>query len=145
VAYWDTSALLKLYVAEPDSTYFLELAVDLDEPIVSSAMAATEVLCVLYRKELGRALKPGGAERTYLQFRSDVDAGRVVMIPYGRDVEAEVEKLVEVVFARSPALLLRSLDAVHVGSALSSRSRSVVATDDRLRKVAVTAGLDVLP
>jgi uncharacterized protein with PIN domain len=65
VAYWDTSALVKLYVTEPDSSYFIQLIAKTDEPIISSAVAITEALCVFYRKEHALALKSGGARRIY--------------------------------------------------------------------------------
>jgi predicted nucleic acid-binding protein len=51
VAYWDTSALVKLYVTEADSSYFFQLISKTDEPIISSAVATAEALCVFYRKE----------------------------------------------------------------------------------------------
>jgi uncharacterized protein with PIN domain len=50
VNYWDTSALFKIYVPEDDSGYFVDLVVSSDQPIVSSAIAAAEMLCALYRK-----------------------------------------------------------------------------------------------
>ena len=49
--YWDTSALLKLYVAEPDSAYFLRLAEESEEPICSSAIVMTEALAAFHRKQ----------------------------------------------------------------------------------------------
>jgi len=51
VSYWDTSALVELYIAEADSPYFLQLIAGGDEPIVSPAIVTAEILCVLYRKE----------------------------------------------------------------------------------------------
>jgi predicted nucleic acid-binding protein len=145
VTYWDTSALVKLYIAETDSPYFLRLIAEGDEPIVCSAIATTEVLCVLYRKERARALRAGGARRIYAKFDQDVRSGRILTVPYGQDVEAQAEKLVKLVFARPRPILIRSLDVIHVSTALSSRSRDLVATDTRLREVAILAGLSVLP
>jgi predicted nucleic acid-binding protein len=75
MSYWDTSALVKLYVAEVDSPYFLQLLGNTDEPIVTSAIVTTEVLCVLYRKEQARGLKPGGAKTIYQKFKSSIGAG----------------------------------------------------------------------
>ena len=89
MVYWDTSALLKLYVSEADSPYFLRLVVGSGESIISSSIASAEVLCVLYRKERARALKPGGARRVFGRFLADIHAGRILTIPFGRDVEIE--------------------------------------------------------
>ena len=145
MAYWDTSALVKLYVAEADSPYFLQLIAKSDEPVVSYAIAAAEVLCVLYRKEHARALKRGAARRLYRKFQTDVNAGRILTIPFGRDVEVEAEKLVRLVFAQPKPLLIRSLDLIHVSTALSSKATRLVATDARLREAATLAGLNLLP
>jgi hypothetical protein len=49
--YWNTSAPIKLYVAEVDSPYFPQLLGNSDEPNISLAIVATEGLCVRYRKE----------------------------------------------------------------------------------------------
>ncbi len=145
MSYWDTSALVKLYVAEVDSPYFLQLLGNTDEPIVSSAIVATEVLCVLYRKEQARALKPGGAKPIYQKFKSDVKAGRILTIPYSQDVEAEAEKLVRREYRLSQPVLMRSLDVIHISTALSSKITELVATDARLREIARLVGLHLIP
>ena len=54
--YWDTSALLKLYVAEDDSGYFIGLIAKIDQAIVCSAISAIEILSALYRKGRNREL-----------------------------------------------------------------------------------------
>lgn len=145
MAYWDTSALVKLYVAEADSPYFLELIASTGESVISSAIATAEVLCVFYRKEHARALKPGAAKRLYRKVLADINAGRILTIPFGRDVEVEAEKLVRLVFAQTQPLLLRSLDLIHLSTALSAGATRFVATDARLRDAAMLAGLKLLP
>jgi len=145
MAYWDTSALLKLYVAEADSPYFLGLAARTAEPVISAAIATAEVLCVLHRKEYSRSLKPGTAKRVYRKFVSDQNAGRVLMIPFGRDVELEAERIVRLAYAQPQAILVRSLDLIHVSTALSAGATRFVATDARLRSAAALAGLRLLP
>lgn len=134
--------MVKLYVAEADSPYFLQLIIDTDEPIVSSAPATTEVLCVLYRKEQARALKPGAAKHVFHKFVTDVRSGRILTIPYGRDVEVEAEKLVSLIFPQPRPVLARSLDVIHISTALSTKAKSLAATDARLREV---AGLSLIP
>ena len=145
MAYWDTSAIVKLYVAEDDSPDFLRLVVGMDEPILSSAITTTEVLCTLRRKEYSGALKRGGARAIFRRFSADVDAGRILTIPYGPDIEAEAEKLVRLAFAQPRPVMVRSLDVIHVSTALSSKAKLVIATDVRLREAAALAHLRVLP
>jgi len=145
VDYWDTSALLKLYIREPDSPYFLELVGGSEEPIVSCNIAEVEVLCALYRKEQAGDLKPGSGDILFEQFLSDISAGRIVSLPYGTDTIKEVRRLVKTVHNEKRPHLIRSLDAIHLASALLSRAKSLVTTDERLRDGAKRFGLEVLP
>jgi predicted nucleic acid-binding protein len=145
MAYWDTSALAKLYVAEADSPYFLRLIAKSDEAVVSSVIAAAEMLCVLYRKEHAQALKLGAAKHVYRKFQADVNAGRILTVPFGHDAEGEAEKLARLGFAQPKPVLTRSLDLIHVSTALSAKATIFVAADVRLREAADLAGLNLLP
>jgi predicted nucleic acid-binding protein len=145
VNYWDTSALLKLYLPEDDSGYFLDSVVTSDQPLVSSAIAAVEMLCAVYRKECIGDLKRGGALATYQRFLGDSREGRIVLVPYGEQVFTAAEEIVRLAFRRARPIMVRSLDAVHVASALTARARVMVATDTRLRQVAAMAKLKLAP
>lgn len=143
--YWDTSALLKLYVSEPDSAYFLELISRTDEPLATSDIASAEVLCALFRKESARDLKPGGASTVFRRFRADSRAGRIVLIPFGPDVFQQVERVARLAFERRPPIPVRSLDLIHLASAAAMKATTLVATDQRLRALARLAALNLLP
>lgn len=145
MTYWDTSALLKLYVAERDSAYFLGLIAETEHQICSSAMAITEALCALYGKEQRGELKRGAASGILRELIADTEAGRIVAIPYGRDIVSQAEKVVKLAAERTRPVMIRSLDAVHVASALASKAEAMVATDARLRDVAALAGLKLMP
>jgi predicted nucleic acid-binding protein len=86
---WDTSALLELYVPEPDSPTFVERIGLIGTALLTADVAAVELLC--------------------------------------------------------PPVLIRSLDALHVATALSAKVGMVVATDVRLRRAATLAGLETAP
>ena len=143
--YWDTSALLKLYLPEDDSGYFLDSVVTSDQPLVSSAIAAVEMLCALYRKESVGELKRGGALAAHQRFLGDCRAGRIVLLPCGEQVFTAAEEVVRLAFRRARPVMVRSLDAIHVASALTARARVMVATDTRLRLVAAMAKLKLMP
>ncbi|MBZ5576682.1 MAG: type II toxin-antitoxin system VapC family toxin [Acidobacteriia bacterium] len=143
--YWDTSALLKLYVPEEDSGAFLDLIAASDEPIATSAIATAEVLCAVNRKERAGDLKRGGAAAAFRRFVADCDQGRIVPIPYGTQVLEVAQAVMRVALHRSRPLFLRSLDLIHVASALTIHAGSVVATDARLREVAALVKLRLLP
>jgi predicted nucleic acid-binding protein len=145
VWYWDTSALLKLYLPEHDSAYFLGLIETAAQPVFSSAIAATEVACALLRKEHSAGLKPGGAGVLLRRFRADCHAGRLVLVPYGADVAAETERLAKTAFAQCPPVVIRSLDVIHLASASIMKATAVVATDNQLRDLAQVLGIPVLP
>lgn len=144
MTYWDASAILKLYVTESDSQHFLELAETSEKPLISSAIAATEILCTLYRKEYAGELK-SGANAAFHKFNADCEVGRISLLPYSGEVATTAEKLVSVAFERSRPNMIRTLDVIHLASAVASKADALVATDVRLRELAALAGLEVLP
>lgn len=143
--YWDTSALLKLYVPEPDSAYFLDLISTSDEPVVTSAIAAAEVLCALFRKESATDLRPDGARALFRRFRADSQAGRILLVPHGVDLLQEMEKLARLAFEMRSPILIRSLDLIHLASAALSRATALVATVQRVRNLGALLGMELLP
>ena len=145
MVYWDTSALLKLYVPEPDSACFLNLIAKSSEPVATSAIASAEVLCAVYRKEAAGDLKVGGARLSFRRFLADCKAGRIVQIPYGDDVTTAAEDIVQLALLRPKPIMIRALDAIHVASAMVMRATVVVTTDARMREVALLTKLQALP
>ena len=64
-------------------------------------------------------------------------------MPYSRDVVVEAQKLLGVL--SNARILIRSLDMIHVASAISAKATSIAATDLRLRQVAASAKIKLLP
>jgi predicted nucleic acid-binding protein len=125
VAYVDTSAFVKLIVAEPES-----------EALAARLRRWPEHACsALLRTETLRALRRSGNGRLLGQARRLM--GAVTLL--GLD-----EPLLDRAGELNPAEL-RSLDAIHLAAALSiGPDLAVVVTyDDRLRDAALAAGLDV--
>jgi predicted nucleic acid-binding protein len=145
VDYWDTSALLKLYCHEPDSTWFLDFVRRSNQPATSSAIAATELACALCRKEREGDLKRGGATALLRQFQEDCAAGRVLLMPCGFDVIAETQRLLALASRNPDAVLIRSLDLIHLASASLGRATVVLATDKRLCSLAMKLGFELRP
>ena len=144
MTYWDTSALLKPDVAGPDSAYVATVAAQ-EDSLATSTIATSEMLCALYRKENTGGLKSGGAHSTLRRFQRDVDDGRIIAIPYGSDIVTEVEKVVQSALNRRRPAWVRTLDAIHIASALVGGAKMFVATDERLRKVAALVKLKLIP
>jgi predicted nucleic acid-binding protein len=145
VIYWDSSALIKLYVSEPDSGYFLNLAQTQTAQIGSSSILGVEVLCTLWRKEETGDLKHGAASAAYQELSRDITSGLVLLVPFGPTIVAGVERLVTTTRRAKPRHVLRSLDLIHLASALEAQAEVLVATDARLREISTRAGLKVLP
>jgi predicted nucleic acid-binding protein len=121
--YLDTSALVKLIAEERESDDLLDFVGD--EEIVSSLLARTELVRAVARKHerLIEAAEALLSDLSYVAVNRVVTGAAAWIQPWS----------------------LRSLDAIHVSSAVRMRAglRAVVTYDDRMIDVARSAGLDV--
>jgi predicted nucleic acid-binding protein len=124
LTYIDSSAIVKLAVAEPESQP-LRRYLARRQPLVTSAMARTEV---------ARALMPSGPEAVA---RGQQVLRRLQLVRVNDRVLSEAG-------AMEPAEL-RSLDAIHLASARQLRStvRQIVTYDERMAGAATAAGWSV--
>jgi predicted nucleic acid-binding protein len=143
--YWDTSTLLKLYLAEQDSAYFINLVATSKTPILTSEITRTELTATLYRKESIGELAKAKANQHVEEFAEDIEAGQIVIVPVNEDVTLRAEQVVKKGYTAPKPIMIRALDVLHVASALASKASVLVATDTRLRDVALMMGLKVLP
>jgi len=125
VTYLDSSAIVKLVVAEPESRK-LRRYLSRRRPLVSSALARTEV---------GRALMPSGPEAVS---RGQEVLRRIELLRLNDRVLSEAGRI-------EPAEL-RSLDAIHLASAqqLGPSLKQIVTYDERMAAAAATAGWSVV-
>lgn len=123
--YLDTSAILKLIVHEPESAGLLAFLAVEDER-ASSALASVEVTRALRRME---------ASRRVLQRAMEV-LERISLIRMDEVILEEAAAL--------EAAQLRSLDAIHLASALAlgDELSAVVTYDRRLAEGAISCGLE---
>jgi predicted nucleic acid-binding protein len=142
--YWDTSALLKLYVDESDSSAYWELLLASKRCVYTSTLARAETLCALVRKHHCGDLDSSGVGALLKRFRDDIGGGRIVLVGVSEEVHSAVERLAAIL-GHGPIPMLRTLDMIHLGSAVASRSKEIVVADHRLRLAAASAGLRVLP
>lgn len=120
--YLDSSAIVKLAIAEPESAA-LRTYLRRRRPLVSSALARTEVL---------RALLMAGPDA--------VDAGRAVLADL--DLLRVNDRILNVAGVLQP-IDVRSLDAIHLAAAqqLGAELSRLVAYDERLLEAAKTIGI----
>jgi predicted nucleic acid-binding protein len=141
--YWDTSCVLKLYTPEPDSATYLALAGQATEPLVSSEILVAELHAAFCQKELRGELKNGAAERLYKQFNADCDGGRWLLIPLGHDVLTKAVHVAKTGYRHRHPVSLRTLDAIHLASALLAKAGQLVTTDARMKQAAAALALPV--
>lgn len=143
-SFWDTSAVMKLYVDEPDARPFRRLA-QTPGSLLISAFTVHELHCGLHRKERSKALKPGMAEVLFEAFREEMKAEFFRPIIYDGRVEQHVLEVVRRCYIAGQAVFLRVLDALQLASALSAGANDIVSTDARMRQGATLLGMKVFP
>ena len=108
ILFSDTSALVKLYIAEPGSERMREAATR-GEPVAASVLAFAEIHVTFARRRREELLLATELEQLRLGFADDWE--KLTQIPIG----AAVLNLVPGLCGRYP---LRGADAVHLASAL---------------------------
>jgi predicted nucleic acid-binding protein len=124
LTYVDSSAIVKLAVAEPESNA-LRRFLSRRRQLVTSALARTEV---------ARALMPSGTEAVS---RGEEVLRRIQLIRLNDRVLREA--------GRTEPAELRSLDAIHLASArqLGSSVKQIVTYDERMADAATASGWSV--
>lgn len=145
MGYWDTSALVKLYARELDSALFELQALGAATGTITSRIAVCEARATFQRKEAVGLLQPGAAQKLYSELLQDIAAGEVRLVELGVDVEREYGQVLTVCHQHTPAILLRTLDALHLASARVSGETELVATDKRVRDAATALGFSLFP
>jgi uncharacterized protein len=140
VIYLDSCALVKL-IREEDESLALQAWLDerADEVMVTSELARTEVLRVVRRSNHDEQGELVDARR----FRSELDEAAAVLdavtqVILDRDVVDRAGSL--------EAPMVRTLDAIHLATALSLQATAIVFVtyDRRLAQLAKTAGFEAV-
>ena len=77
MSYWDSSALVKLYVQELDSAEFRELAVKASR-VSTGSLTRHEVRTVFRRREAEGVLPSGEAAALYAELNADIAVADIV-------------------------------------------------------------------
>lgn len=145
MAHWDTSALLKLNLAEPDSAQFEALAAAQSTPPTTAFIARHEGRAAFFRREGEGALPPGEAEALYQDLLADMANGDVIETLMTPAVEAEYGAILKQCLLHSPPVFIRTNDALHLAAAKVAGETEFVTADARQRTAALHIGLVVLP
>ncbi|HYU32145.1 MAG TPA: type II toxin-antitoxin system VapC family toxin [Thermoanaerobaculia bacterium] len=138
ILFLDTSALVKLYIAEPGSERMRETA-SRGEPVAASDLAFAEIHATFARRGREEFLQATELEEIRAVFAEDWE--RLTQIPLGATVLELVPRLCQ----RHP---LRGADAVHLASALLLHEEGLEVTfacsDHKLLGAATAEGLTTL-
>jgi len=135
VLYLDSSALAKLYLAEPESPA-VESAIRANSPwIATSRVTYAEIFSVLARCQRDRRISPAAYKTQKKAFLSDWNTFHIVELTAAvlSDAAPQIERH-----------SLRGFDAIHLCSALWIGQPLFACFDDRLRNAAVAEGLRLL-
>jgi predicted nucleic acid-binding protein len=142
--YWDTSAILPLYIEEPTTPFWESQILALEGDPRSSALVITEFSFTLRHKVLRGHIKAISADRVVAKFAQDCAAGRWRLCPLGSDViEASLE-VAKISYRSKNPVALRSLDGLHLGAAQVLKCDTIATGDERLASAAKRVGVRVL-
>jgi predicted nucleic acid-binding protein len=140
--YFDTGVLLKLYSAEEDSPRAVALVESYGSPIGFSGLQHTELRNALHRKSTRKEISRQELRRTLRNLQSDIDHGvlRPLEIDW-KEVFVEANRLTD---KYALSVQCRTLDTLHVATALKLEIASIGTTDERQKILAQKAGLKVV-
>ncbi len=136
--YLDASALVKLFVPEPESDR-LNRALVGTEDVILSDLALTEMASALGRRTREGALTHAESRRLYRE------AEKLAASCRRAELTPPVHRLAERLLLTSRNVPLRALDALHVAMALDAKAATLVTYDPRLRDAAASRGVFVAP
>jgi len=135
--YLDASALVKLFVPEGESDALNQALVGLTDVIVSD-LALTEMASALSRRTREQRLTRNQAQRLYRE------ASKLHASSHRAEITPPIHRRAERLML-SLTLPLRTLDALHLATALDTEAATLVTFDPRLRDAAGSQGFFVAP
>lgn len=137
--YLDTSALLKRYVPELNSTAF-EQFLQGCIPATISRLAFVEVRSALARKRREKHIDAEREHAAAAELRQDVLDGMLIVAPAEDRHFIEAMHLIE----HLPEIPLRTLDALHLVLAQDMGARVLATADDIMAKAATQLNFEVV-
>jgi len=138
--YVDTSALLKLYFPESDSSTVNELLRGRRDAVISQ-LAITEMVSALARRCRQGALEPDAAVEAHAALLSHIESGVFRCDDLFSDTHREAERIL---FGAATASL-RAADALHLAVARGAGVTTVLTFDVRMAEVARSIGFVTIP
>lgn len=141
-AYFDTSVLVQWYVLEAGSAAAAALRTRMAPPVLLSPFHRVELTAALRLKVFRRELSPMLATQALGDFETEVQAG--LFKPAELVLGTLCRRAEDLADAYSDQLGVRSLDVMHVASALELKCREFVTADLRQGELAKVCQLKVI-
>jgi predicted nucleic acid-binding protein len=140
--YADPSALLKLYVHEPESAALSSWRVRTKGALPLSESGRLEIVNGICLAAFRKAISAAAMRDALASFDEDLREGRYSQV----DVlwRATLRRAMDLSRAQTASLGCRALDVLHVATAMELGLRSFVSFDRRQQRLARAAGLKVL-
>ena len=136
--YLDASALVKLFVSEPDSDTLNQALVGAED-VVLSDLTLTEMASALGRRRREGLLTQAESRRLHR------DAEKLAVSCRRAELTPPVHRRAERLLLTSREIPLRALDALHLALALDAGAATLVTYDPHLRQAAGSQGVFVAP
>ncbi len=137
-AYADTSFLVSLYTPDANSLPAARLMRQARLPVLLTSLGELELVNALQLRVFRKELDPPKIKAASSLFRQDVEAGVFSLKPLSA---SSLERAKKIARRRTPALGTRTLDILHVASALVLQADTFYTFDHDQRRLAKAEGL----
>src|ERR1043165_4973663 len=145
MAYWDTSALVKVYIDEPDSRRYREILQTGNQELHTSTLSLAELYKTFWAKSINGALVSRGPDVLIQRISEAAQRGDIRLIPYDRALLPQFQAVTATCYSQPRPLRLRSADGIHLASARLAAAIDLVCADKRMRAAAAILGFHLLP
>lgn len=136
--YLDTSALIKLYVAEPHSAGVEQLVAEADG-IVINRLGVLEWHCAMARRLRTGQITPDYMNLARTEFTRHLTEGYYRIVPYSDPLLSDALRVLD---STNP-IPLRTLDTIHLTAARNAGLAYIATADDVMRRAAQHLQLEV--
>jgi predicted nucleic acid-binding protein len=137
-AYADTSFLVSLYVLDTNSALAAARMKQAKLPLLLTSLGELELVNAIGLRVFRKEIRSSAAKASLALFKEDLQGGvlLVKLLP-----ASAFERAKQIAGKRTPRLGTRSLDVLHVASALVLQAESFCTFDARQAKLATAEGL----
>ncbi len=136
--YLDTSALIKLYVAEPRSTEVEQLVAEADG-IVINRLGMLEWHCAMARRLRTRQITADYMNLARTEFTRHLAEDYYRIVPYNDPLLGDALRVLD----STDPIPLRTLDAIHLTAVRNAGLARIATADDVMRRAAHQLQLEV--